>query len=543
MSTDNPFGGSDDNDSSGGGSRIPDINITANTILSIISILFVLFLPTLIGGFFGSYLGPIFDIWFWRPKLHWLFYSVPHGFPVVMVYWIPAGIITLVGSAYDSDKLIVLATIILIVSLPVAFMSGIYVHEHLQDRADTDLQEREELPEMDAENPRIMPRSVARTYASNSMQYRKFRLSDQNDISFIDGKPYWSYALVPDTLPETYLGHQKGAVYVDMTTQRKSVKIEEQDMTYGLGVGVTDKLEFQLLKSDYMTEYRDPFMVTHENNNYIAVPKVTYIWKSKTIVPYTVPKFDGVALVHSDGTIEQLTPEEARNHPVLEGQNFYPYKLNRKEVTSLNWRKGFFNKIFTRENVFEVPDVPGRNNQQPFLVDTDEGLKYMMAVEPSGAGGGVFRLYFSDARTGQIEEMTLDDRAALTGPDRASNFVEQKLPRINWDSFHKSEPIPVFIDGNLHWMVKVVPNSNSGVSQIVFINASNTDDVVAVQTTEEVIEALKGEDIEGISKQQQVSEDTVVVIEIQSAEGTRKINVSENETVVIRPATNSSTAS
>lgn len=568
--------------------RLPDISWW-----EVVGIVLVLGFPTwlsaLVSVTFGQpyvYHAPWWDLHFWYPKFHVFFYGIPHIHPVFTIYLLGGGLVALAGTIIlklrgeiDEDMrllrlgekakaqlryrpvgtvLLALGIVMMLAVVPVGMVASYEENVHLQERTDAKLSQTDTLPEMSGENPRVLTRSVAREYAQNSIQYNKYKVGETDDITFINGTPHWSYPLVSDTTPKRYYGHQKGTIYVDMTSQAKDVKICEpesngcpvgREMEYGMGVSITDKVMFQTIHSDPGAIYKDPFQVTHDGNNSIVIPKVRYEHHtSYGIVPYSVPVFDGVAIVHDDGEIEHLTPEQARTNPITEGQNFYPYDLSMREMKSLTWRNGTgmfgktMNHEFEKSGVFEVPDLPGEGNGWPLLVDTEEGKKYFASVRPSGSGSGIYRLYWVDAQTGEFEELKFEQGNTLTGPDKAPNYVKQDIPQaFQSDRFSIAEPLPVVIDQKVYWMVRVVAPQNSGISYVSFVDAKNTDNVHTFKETEDAITFMRGGDVpqsEGDTAQN-VSEVAQIVVE--RSDGTiEEINLTEGDSVTIEMKGNSS---
>jgi hypothetical protein len=240
---------------------------------------------------------------------------------------------------------------------------------------------------------------------------------------------------------------------------------------------------------NYLVEYEDPFMVVHEDSQYIAVPytKPEFHWLP---LPYTTPEWGGVVLIDSDGEITDLSPAEAREHPVLKDQKLYPFDLAREKVAATKYRNGIVNTFTSHEDEIEVAPVPGEDNDQPFLVFTEGGPEYVVAVEPYGQAQGLKEVWTVDGRTGEYEVYRPDQ--SLFGARKATDYVRQAARTTDWNRFTPSEPIPVVIDDQLYWEVRVVPEDSSGIAYIAFVNARSTD-VHEVSTTEEVTAFLEGE--------------------------------------------------
>lgn len=413
-------------------------------------------------------------------------------------------------------KLRTAGTVLIVLGLLTGFVNSTnvlekpFVMKEVQDR----VQEIDALPAMDADNPRIVPRSVAYQYAQNTLREPQYRISAADDITMVNGTPHWSFGLEPNAFTVRFFGKQKGAVYVDMTSESTAVKTVEDPMSCGMGMQITDNIDWQLPKHNYFVNYRDKFMVSHQGENYIAVPYIQHEYQYN-FLPFTVPRFKGVALVDNECDISYLDPDEAQQHPVLQDQNFYPYTLVPYYVSSLNWRHGIFNLLFTKEDVFEIAPVPGYNDQ-PFTVKTEDGLEYVLAVEPYGDADGIYRLFVIDGRTGDISQVRLPEGSSLYGPERATRLVKStdELSLLDWNEFGVAEPLPAMINGTLHWQVKIIPRDSSTVSRIAFVNAENRD-IVTFTNAAQVSQFLE----EGAAASLTTENQTAEVSDTSSSQG------------------------
>jgi hypothetical protein len=197
-----------------------------------------------------------------------------------------------------------------------------------------------------------------------------------------------------------------------------------------------------------------------------------------------------VVLIGPDGTVEDLSPAEARDRPVLADQKLYPFELAREKVAATKYRNGIVNTFTSHEDEIEVAPVPGEGNDQPFLVFTNEGPEYVVAVEPYGQAQGLKEVWTIDGRTGEYE--IYSPRQSLFGARKATDYVRQAARTTDWNRFTPSEPIPVVVDGQLYWEVRVVPSDSSGIAYIAFVNAQSSD-VHEVSTTAEVTAFLDGD--------------------------------------------------
>ena len=316
-----------------------------------------------------------------------------------------------------------------------------------------------------------------------------------------------------------------------MTRQNAAVDTVVGDLESGIGPAFYNNYRFSMLKrANYLVNYEDPAMVVHGGEQYIAVPytKPEFHWLP---LPYTTPEWGGVVLIDSDGTIEDLSPAEAREHPALKGQKLYPFDLGRQRVAATKYRNGIVNTFTSHEDEIEIAPVPGEDNEQPFVVFTDEGPEYVVAVEPYGEAQGLKELWTIDARTGEYEIYA--PGSSLFGARKATDYVRQAARTTDWNQFTPSEPIPVVVDDQIYWQVRVVPADSSGIAYTAFVNARSSD-VREVETTAEVTAFLEGRPIDDSGSDGTTGgRDPTLIVERVAPNGTvvETIEIYGNETV------------
>ncbi len=423
-------------------------------------------------------------IWFFRPLFHWLFFSLGYASPQLPeAAAIGAAILIVTKAAVsrlpmkkrtrygDSIYLIVLA-LVAAIFFTILVLGGVYPQVHVSQTLDVN--EIDSVAEVNPDRPRILPMSVAEQYASNSLQYPRYQIT-AGDVSIVNGTPYWSYVLAPDGFINYFRLKGRGAILVDMTTEDKKTKIEEDRLTVAPGQGILDNIGWRLLKERYWVNYEDPIAIPHDGEVYIAVPYIEYSHHFRPPSIYAVPRWGGIALVSPDGSIEYLSPEEAAKNEVLKGHRLYPFDLSRYYVNSFRYQHGIVNKWFYHRDELEVASVPGEGNDQPFTVMTEDGTKYFVAVEPYGNAQGIYQIWTFDARTGNVERYTIPVENALMGPNKAAQYVRKENPVVDWDRMSPSEPLPTVVNETFYWQVRIVPNDSSGVSYTAFVNAETSE--------------------------------------------------------------------
>ena len=389
----------------------------------------------------------------------------------------------------------VFAVLSVLVSVPAGMLEQRTLAQGTMDEAT----QVEEFPQANPDNPRVVPRQVADITTRGSVSYRQHRLGTSDIARKEDGSLAWSYAIQPDGFRNTLIENQRGVLVTDMTRMDdRQIQVYEEDFTYGEGMLLHRSADWNLKTSDYITKYNDDAVeFSHEGQPYMYYPKTGHEWHL-TPFPHTTPTWDGGALVHPDGQIDHLTPSEARSEPILEGQRLYPMTLTRAEMGSLGYRNGIINQLSTvgaHEGQIEIARLPpGADNAQPFVIDLEgERMSYVTAMEPYGQDTrGLDEVWFADAETGEYTFFGTDDET-LTGPERAMGIARSADSRTNWgQNFVVTEPIPVTIDGELWWHIKVSPTDFTDVTRNVFVNA-DTSRTVEIRDDEAVRSFVAGE--------------------------------------------------
>jgi len=470
-------------------------------------------------------------IWVGRPLFHPILYPLMYSPTIIYALGLPliaALVLYLLPPMNGSDENRsmskpssienkgIMVALVFIVGFALAITAGLYggmVEDRtLSQETMSDAEPLTEFPEINADNPRIVPRDVADVQTRGSVSYRTHRLGHSDIARMDDGRLAWSYPIQPDQFNNRLNDNQRGVLLSDMTSfeNREMQAFDEHEFVYGEGQLLHRSTEWQLLKQDFMVQYNDdPIEFVHDDDAYMAFPKTGHEWHL-TPVPHTTPTWEGVALVHQDGTIEHLSPEEAQENEVLDGQRLYPLDVSKAQVESLTLREGITNTlplIGSFENVVEPASLPaGAGNEQPFVIDlAGEQMSYVYAMEPPGSDSrGLDEVWFVDASTGEPQYFGTEGDTLL-GPERAVGIVRSEDSQTNWDTgdgdgqFQVVEPVPVTVDDELWWQTKVVPSDNTDVSRNVFINA-HTGEAIEMVDTDAVIEFLSGSDVEDIDE-------------------------------------------
>lgn len=490
--------------------------------------------------------------YFFRPWFHGVVYFV---YTTPSIWVVTAALVAIFGYAFVTGandraaKVVTGLAVFVIVGFVVASLTtGLYAAEELSDDMMSSSPEINNLSDVSGQQPRIVPEAVGYNYAQNTLDRPQYKAADP-DVTFINDTPHWSIPLSPDGFRNHYVLKQGGTAYVDMTEQNAKVNTTNTKMDAGIGTAFYNNYKWHTLKKgNYLADYEDPYMVPHNGETYMAVPYIQpefHMRWAPIPTPYTTPEWGGVALIAPNGTVTDLSPQEARNHPVLKGQKLVPFDLTKQRVTATRFRNGIVNTlplVGAHADEIEVAPTPGEGNDQPYLMSTQNGAKYVVAAEPYGNAQGLKEVWEIDSRTGQAEVYESPAGESLFGPRKASNYVRQAARTTDWDRFTPSEPLPTVINGQLYWMVRVVPNDATGVSYVAFVNAQSSD-VREMSQTGAVSSFLTGETGAGTvvassNESSGPSSNVSVIVRKRNDNGTvvSTMRVYENESVAIQPA-------
>jgi hypothetical protein len=389
--------------------------------------------------------------------------------------------------------------VLLVLSILAGLPAGPLEQRTLAQQTMADATEVEEFPQANPDNPRVVPRRVSDVSTRGSVSFRQFRLGASDIARQEDGSLAWSYAIQPDGPRNKLIENQQGVLVANMTSMdnRQTTRYEE-DFVFGEGMYLHRSADWNLKKTDYLSKYNDDAVeFSHDGRPYMYYPKTGHQWHVLPF-PHTTPKWDGGALVSPDGEISHLSPEEAQNNEILEGQRLYPLTLTVDEMRSLGYREGIINQlpvVGAPEGEVEVADLPpGVDNEQPFVIDLEgEQLSYVTAMEPFGEDTrGLDEVWFANAETGEYTFFGTGE-TTLTGPERALGIARSADSRTNWGAnFIVTEPVPVTVDGELWWQIKVSPTDFTDVTRNVFVNA-DTGATAEIREDRDVRDFIRGE--------------------------------------------------
>lgn len=341
---------------------------------------------------------------------------------------------------------------------------------------------RTELPNF--EPVRLTPKLVATRYATDSFQSPQEHLGDSQIVT-ADGKLERVFPRLPDGWLLYFLKKMNGFVTVEVGTLDRKVSIEDAQFKYSEGVGIFDNLYYRLPLKKYFVNYSaEPIYLKDDKGSWVTV--VPYI-KYKNF-PFTIPYWGGVMVITQTGDITDYTPEQAETLSWVQNNRIFPKELTLYYANSFSYKGGLLNKWFLHKDQIEVVNLP---SDEPVLhISTDEGFKEMVVAEPYGRSYGIYKIFLVDATTGKREMINYDMKSQLTGPVVAADYIKREFPSYNWSSFILSEPRPVKINGDLNWMLTIIPDDAAGIAKTVLLDAK-TNKVVSFDTETQLNQLLQ----------------------------------------------------
>lgn len=339
----------------------------------------------------------------------------------------------------------------------------------------------------ESQSARIVPLAVAQRFAADSLIKSQEKAGDL-DLVLINNSQYWIAPRVPSSSILYYTKSVEGLVLVDAQSAQRKTSLVDQQFAISEDIGIFDNIYWKIYAKKYFIEISEIFSVYDPVNReykHIA-PYISYQFAFPVMKPY----FGGVFVIDSKGAVEHFTPEEAIQVPFLNSTRVFPEKLARLQAQSYQFHKGVLNAWFFHDDQIEVTDVDGQFNKQPFLLNTNDGLKWVIATEPYGQSYGVFKIFFIDAVSGKTELYELNESQTLTGPVKVISYVRAQYPQIDWFTNVVVEPRPYFAHNRLFWMVSIVPHDFAGIFKTVLVDAA-TNQVLEYDGTDSYLQNLK----------------------------------------------------
>jgi len=439
----------------------------------------------------------------------WLVSPFFHGLVMILYVNWPFFLVVVVGTvlgAYlwnigDKDPAKIVAVVAAIAALAYMFASV-----PLRDLRYLDSIETEEIKEMpDTTGLRFLPYDVAARFGLNTQDEPTLVLGDFEPLDNGEGEIDWVAPREPNGTWNSIVNNQDGVMVIQPDGSADTV---DQEFKRGEGMALYRNVGWQLKREKFFAQHTNQYYVLDGEELLGIVPYISYGFS----FPVMVPRWGGVLVVHPDGEIEDLSPGEAIKDARFEGERLYPEQLARKVGDVWKFRNGYWNTWFSHENEAQIPQIdppedqntldeqPATSqgtstNQMPFLIPTGDGPQWFLAAEPYGRSFSMYQGIYADAHSGEINYFKPDTGSALIGVNKALDYAKATFPNYQWGlNAVILEPRPVVKDETLYWMATITNADKAGVNQTVMVNASKQGEVTVLETYEDVVAFVEGED-------------------------------------------------
>jgi hypothetical protein len=376
-----------------------------------------------------------------------------------------------------------------------------YANADLAQRTESETTALQSVPETSETHLRTVPKTVAERSATAAVEDPGYGPRDGR-LSYHNGSYVWSFPLAPDELLTRLVETQRGVVYVAADGSSERPTVRNTRFRNGVGQYWLDAYEYQTMLAAPLLDDRPAtrFAFEHDGTPYLAKSYVRHRWQFRLFPlpqPYAVPSFAGVQLMDQEGRTEFVPAERVTRDRRLTGQAVYPPSLVRRRITALAYRNGVLARFLGSAPAVELGDFP-TDGQWPVVAPTGNesqpALTYFLAVKAAGTEG-VSQVWAVDSQTG--EAGVVQFRESRIGADRAATFVSQSDSLASFGGTSVSPPVPVSVDGALHWQITTTASGSGGESTTGFVDAVTGKTTLADSATaaKELVEsgALAGD--------------------------------------------------
>jgi hypothetical protein len=442
--------------------------------------------------FFAWLVSPVFHGLVMALYVNWPFFLIVVGGTVLGAYLWNTG---------DKDPAKIVAVVATVAALAYLFASA-----PLRELRYLDSIEAEEIKEMpETTGLRFLPYDVAARFGLNTQDEPTLTLGDFEPLDNGEGGIDWVAPRVPNGLYNSFVNNQDGAMVIQPDG---SAEIVSQEFKRGEGMALYRNVGWKLKRTKFFAHHTNQYYVLDGEELLGIVPYISYRFS----FPVMVPKWGGVLVVHPDGKIENLSPQEAINDGRFEGERLYPEQLARKVGDVWKYRNGYWNTWFAHEDEAQIPEInppeeqeaPAEQpatrqgtstNQMPFLIPTEVGPQWFLAAEPYGRSFSMYQGIYVDGHSGEVTYFKPDTGSALIGVNKALDYAQATFPNYQWGrNAVILEPRPIVKDETLYWMATITNADKAGVNQTVMVNASEQGEVTVLETYEDVVAFVEGED-------------------------------------------------
>jgi hypothetical protein len=485
----------------------------------------------------------LFFVWLISPAFHGLVMALYVDWPFFLVTLGGGLLAAYLWSIGDKDPAKIVALI-----AAVAAVAYVFTAAPLRDLKYLDSIEPNEIEEMpDTTGVRYLPYEVAARFGQNTQDDSTLVLGDFEPLDNEEGGIDWVAPREPNGVWNSFINNQDGAMVIKPDG---SAEVVSQEFKRGEGMALHRNVAWALKRERFFVHHTNQYYVLHDGELLGLVPYVSY----KFSFPVMIPQWGGVMVVHPDGEIEDLSPEEAITDGRFEGERLYPEQLARQVGDVWKYRNGYWNTWSAHEDEAVIPEIGATDevnssggkaakssgassadqvstNQMPFLIPTEEGPQWFLAAEPYGGSFSMYRAIYINAHNGEVTYFRPDTGSALIGVNKGLDYARATFPNYQWGrNAILLEPRPIIKDETLYWMATITNADTAGVNKTVMVNSAEQGEVTVLESYEDVMAFVEGED----------TGRTVEVEEDGSSEASGEpSDTSENETSEEQPAQSS----
>lgn len=374
-------------------------------------------------------------------------------------------------------------SIIKIVLMFVAWWIGVALYRTANDvNIYQNLSKFEKIDSLITSNPekfRFTPKAIALSEIIGNWNESAYtiNLEKTNPYSH-NGVTGYIAPIVPHGLGAVFTRNVLGVVIYNDTpadVMRRDTIIK-QEFEIGEGVYIRNNLYRNLCAEDRFSIYEDARYISLNKTNEIVT--ISPIIKYSFHLPFSLtPYWYGVAIVHSNGTIEILTKTQAIVDERLKNQWIAPTSLAIRYVNAQNSRAGFMPLFLHRatfglysiSSLIEISDIDDGNGDYPHIsISSDNKINMVVAVEPVGAGKAIKELYYLNGFDLSTKVYQFDPDRPLNGPEKAQ-MICKNLPGYLWKTgggdkssgIHVAiEPTELVKDHKLYWKLSVTTDDD-----------------------------------------------------------------------------------
>src|SRR5918998_759758 len=450
----------------------------------------------------------LFFVWLISPAFHGLLMALYVNWPFFLVTLGGGLLAVYLWSIGDKDP----AKLVAFVAV-VAAVAYVFTAAPLRDLKYLDSLEAQEVEEMpDTTGVRYLPYEVAARFGQNTQDDSTLVLGDFEPLDNEEGGIDWVAPREPNGVWNSFINNQDGVMIIKPDG---SAELVSQEFKRGEGMALHRNVAWQLKRERFFVHHTNQYYVLHDGELLGLVPYVSYRFS----FPVMVPQWGGVMVVHPDGEIEDLSPEEAMTDGRFEGERLYPEQLARKVGDVWKYRNGYWNTWSAHEDEAVIPEIgateearssggkedkssrgssanQNSTNQMPFLIPTEEGPQWFLAAEPYGGSFSMYRAIYINAHDGEVTYFRPDTGSALIGVNKGLDYARATFPNYQWGrNAILLEPRPIVKDETLYWMATITNADTAGVNKTVMVNSAEQGEVTVLESYEQVMAFVEGEDI------------------------------------------------